>query len=120
MNELSFFDFKRKHSLGYDDICKITGCTLNHAKDWTQGGPVPHHIMKMLLGIDVVIDRIKTENGIFTDSDAQHAANIIEKQNIKIIQLEAELAQFRGRTGGYIEQLTNNSRNAGAKLINHQ
>ena len=102
--ELSFFDFKRKHSLSHSDIQKITNCTLDTSREWTKGAPVPHHITQMLKGVDIVIDQIKTEQGIFTNSDAQHAAHIIEGLNIKLANLESELAIFRGRTGNTKQQ----------------
>jgi hypothetical protein len=88
-SELTFFDFKRKHSLGHSDIQKITGCDLAESRDWAAGKTaVPENIAQMLHGIDVVIDRIKTEQGIFTNSDAQHAAHIIEGLNKEISALK--------------------------------
>jgi len=86
--ELSFFDFKRKFGLGHSDIKKITQCTLEESKEWTKGAPVPKHIIEMINAISVVVDRMKLDNGIFTDVDAQHAAHIIERQNVKISELE--------------------------------
>lgn len=86
--ELSFFDFKRKHGLSHSDIQSITGCSLTISREWANGATVPEYIAQMLHGIDIVIDRIKTENSIYTATDAQHAANIIEKQNKRISELE--------------------------------
>ena len=86
--KLSLFDFKRKHGLSHSDIQSITGCSLTISREWAKGATVPEYIAQMLHGIDIVIDRIKTDNGIFTDVDAQHAAHIIEKQNKEIAKLE--------------------------------
>ena len=94
-HQLTFFDFKRKHGLGYSDIQKITGCSLTTAQKWTSGDPVPDYIIQMINGIDVVIDRIKTDNGIFTDVDAQHAAHIMEKLNKEIKALKATIPRLQ-------------------------
>jgi len=94
-HQLTFFDFKRKHGLGHSDIQKIIHCTLQDSKNWTQGTPVPPYILDMINAIDVVIDRIKTDNGIFTDVDAQHAAHIIEGLNKEIAALKVEIADLK-------------------------
>lgn len=98
MNELSFFDFKRKHGLSYGDIQKMTGKTLQESKDLCSGAPVPEDVARIIKAVDIVIDRIKLENGIFTDVDAQYAAKIIEELNKEIATLKAELADYKRLT----------------------
>lgn len=98
-HELTFFDFKRKFGLGHHDIQRITQCTLEESKEWTKGTPAPKHIIEMFNAISVVIDRIKTDNGIFTDVDAQHAAHIIEKLNKEIESLKETMREM-GRKHG--------------------
>lgn len=119
--ELTFFDFKRKHGLGFHDICKITGCTFDQSKEWTRSNIAPKHIMDMVRAIDVVIDRIKTDNGIFTDVDAQHAAHIIEGLNNEIDILKAKInhlttVQIPKRDAAF-EDICEGGKVVGIKLI---
>lgn len=101
-HELSFFDFKRKFGLGHHDMQKITQCTLNESKEWSKS-PAPKHIIDMINAISVVVDRIKTDNGIFTDVDAQHAAHIIEGLNKEIKALKETIRSLQDNKLGKMQ-----------------
>lgn len=103
--ELTLVEFKAKHALSNNDMLLIVGKELAYDSKTKHS---PHHI-ELCNKIDVVVDRMKLNNGIFTDTDAQHAAHIIELQNKKIVALEAEVMRL---TPSKIQQTTPKSKQA--------
>ena len=85
--ECSFPEFKTKHGLSYSDLCKMTGKTMEEIRGYSFGKPVPKEIAELIHGIDIIVDRLKTEKQVFTNNDAWHAAHIIGLQNKEIKRL---------------------------------
>ncbi len=102
MNELSFPDFKRKHGLGYKEIQRMTGCSLEQARAYTKGAPIPEDLAKLIHAVDIVVSVAKANANVFSNIDAQQAIHeielrdrLIEKRDKHIAHLESLIADLR-------------------------
>ena len=91
--KLNLIEFKAKHGLSNADMFQIIGVELDYTTSNTDNHP--EEAISLCNKIDVVVDRIKLNGGIFTVIDAQQAAHIIGKQNKKIDKLESEIEDFK-------------------------
>lgn len=74
------------------DIAELTGRELMEIKGYsTDGKPLPEELSTLIRFVDRMIDKLKQEKQVFTNNDAFHAANLLEKQNKKINELEKQL-----------------------------
>ena len=91
---LTFFDFKRKHGLGHSQMQAMTGCNLAESRAYCKGAPITDDMSQFINAVDIIIDQIKTNSNVYTNTDAQHAAHIIEQQNKEIATLKDLLARY--------------------------
>tara|TARA_Y100000593_G_C4201158_1_gene281958 strand:- start:275 stop:691 length:417 start_codon:yes stop_codon:yes gene_type:complete len=91
-HQITLYEFQTKHGLGMRDIAELTGRELMEIKGYsTDGKPLPEELSTLIRFVDRMIDKLKQEKQVFTNNDAFHAANLLEKQNKKINELEKQL-----------------------------
>ena len=71
---MKFAEFRTKHGLSWGDLSKMTGKDLSVIREMERTNIVDEETARFIKAIDIFIDRIKTEQQVFTVNDAFHAA----------------------------------------------
>lgn len=91
MKSMIFAHFKANQGLSYSDVVRFFGCTIDDAREWSNGH-CPQHIEQALLIANNMLEHRKTND--LNDIDAQNWQHRAETLEREIRQLKIQLGQY--------------------------